>query len=185
LRGQYACTRFEFEDDGDLRVSLKRIGIESIEEAIAIYASKRRAGSLPVDADNLRYFMGIARHCQGDRELLYFEQELVAQLERRAQLTQAYLDRRAASYANLDVGSRMRSIVDELLDAPAAIPLAQHFWRRSLAAAAEHVPADRRADIRRLLCERIRHCYAVLKQLRHDLVDLVARLLTPLPAPSR
>ena len=179
-----ACTRFGFEDDGDLRVSLKRIGIESLEEAIAIYAAKLRAGSLPVDADNLRYFMGIARHCQTDRELLYFEQELVAQLERRALITQAYLERRAAAYANLDVASRMRSILDEILDAPSIIPVAQHFWRRCLVAVAEIVPVERRADIRRSLCERIRRCFAAIKQLRHELVDLVVRLLTPHTAVS-
>jgi hypothetical protein len=171
-----ACTRFGFEDDGDLRVSLNRIGIESIEQAIAIYATKLRAGSLPVDADNLRYFMGIARHCQGDRELLYFEQELVGQLERRAQITLAYLERRAAEFAHLDVASRMRAIVDETLTAS---PIAQHFWRRCLIAVSEIVPVERRADVRRTVCERIRRCYAATKQLRHSLVDLVVRLLVP------
>jgi hypothetical protein len=181
---EHACTRFGFEDDGDLRVSLNRIGIESIEEAIAIYAAKLRTGSLPVDADNLRYFMGIARHCQTDRELLSFEQELVAQLERRALITQAYLERRAAAYANLDVASRMRSILDEILDASSAVPVAQHFWRRCLVAVAEIVPVERRANIRRSLCERIRRCFAAIKQLRHELVDLVVRLLTPHTAVS-
>jgi hypothetical protein len=174
-----ACTRFGFEDDGDLRVSLKRIGIESIEEAIAIYATKLRAGSLPVDADNLRYFMGIARHCQGDRELLYFEQELVAQLERRAQITQAYLERRAAAFADLDVASRMKAIVDEILTASPIAPIAQHFWRHCLIAVSEIVPVERRADVRRTVCERIRRCHAATKQLRHSLVDLVVRLLVP------
>jgi hypothetical protein len=173
-----ACTRFGFEDDGDLRVSLNRIGIESIEQAIAIYATKLRAGSLPVDADNLRYFMGIARHCQGDRELLYFEQELVAQLERRAQITHAYLERRAAEFAHLDVASRMRAIVDEILAASPA-PATQHFWRRCLIAVSEVVPVERRADVRRTVCERIRRCFAATKQLRHSLVDLVVRLLVP------
>jgi len=174
-----ACTRFGFEDDGDLRVSLNRIGIESIEEAIAIYATKLRAGSLPVDANNLRYFMGIARHCQGDRELLCFEQELVAQLERRAQITQAYLERRAAAFADLDVASRMKAIVDEILTASPIAPIAQHFWRRCLTAVSEMVPVERRADVRRTVCERIRRCYAATKQLRHSLVDLVVRLLVP------
>jgi hypothetical protein len=174
-----ACTRFGFEDDGDLRVSLKRIGIESIEEAIAIYATKLRAGSLPVDADNLRYFMGIARHCQGDRELLYFEQELVVQLERRAQITHAYLERRAAAFADLDVASRMKAIVDEILTASPIAPIAQHFWRRCLIVASEVVPVERRADVRHTVCERIRRCYAATKQLRHSLVDLVVRLLVP------
>lgn len=174
-----ACTRFGFEDDGDLRVSLNRIGIESIEQAIAIYATKLRAGSLPVDADNLRYFMGIARHCQGDRELLYFEQELVAQLERRAQITQAYLERRAAAFADLDVASRMKAIVDEILTASPIAPITQHFWRRCLIAISEMVPVERRADVRRTVCERIRRCYAATKQLRHSLVDLVVRLLCP------
>jgi len=174
-----ACTRFGFEDDGDLRISLKRIGIESIEEAIAIYATKLRAGSLPVDADNLRYFMGIARHCQSDRELLYFEQELVAQLERRARITQAYLERRAAAFADLDVASRMKAIVDEILTSSPIAPIAQHFWRRCLIAVSKMVSVERRADVRRIVCERIRRCYAATKQLRHSLVDLVVRLLGP------
>jgi hypothetical protein len=43
----------------------------------------------------------------------------------------------------------------------------------------EMVPVERRADVRRTVCERIRRYYAATKQLRHSLVDLVIRLLVP------
>jgi hypothetical protein len=175
----YACTRFGFEDDGDLRSCLRRLGIESIEEAIAIYAAKLRTGSLPVDADNLRYFVGIANNCQTDRELLWFEEELVAQIARRGEITQAYLQRRAAAYAQLDPVARLNAIVDEILSVPPIAPVAHHFWRRCLSAVAATVPSERRGAIRRSLCERIRRRYTVTKQRRHALVDEVVRLLTP------
>jgi hypothetical protein len=178
---EHACTRFGFEDDGDLRVCLKRLGIESIEEAIAIYAAKLRTGSLPVDADNLRYFVGIANHCQTDRELLCFEEELVAQIARRGEITQAYLERRAAAYAGLDPAARLNAIVDEILSVPPIAPVAHHFWRRCLRAVAETVPSERRSTVRRSVCLRIRRRFAVTKQRRHALVDEVVRLLTPSP----
>jgi hypothetical protein len=178
---EYACTRFGFEDDGDLRSCLRRLGIESIEEAIAIYATKLRTGSLPVDADNLRYFVGIANNCQTDRELLCFEEELVAQILRRGEITQAYLERRAAAYAQLDPVARLNAIVDEILSVPPIAPVAHHFWRRCLSAAAATVPSERRAAIRRSICERIRRRYTVTKHRRHALVDEVVRLLTPSP----
>jgi hypothetical protein len=178
---EHACTRFGFEDDGDLRGCLRRLGIESIEEAIAIYAAKLRTGSLPVDADNLRYFVGIANNCQTDRELLCFEEELVAQIVRRGEITQAYLERRAAAYAQLDPVARLNAIVDEILSVPPIAPVAHHFWRRCLSAVAATVPSERRGAIRRSICERIRRRYTVTKQRRHALVDEVVRLLTPSP----
>jgi len=178
---EHACTRFGFQDEGDLRGCVRRLGIESIEEAIAIYAAKLRAGSLPVDANNLRYFVGIARSCQTDRELLCFEEELVAQIARRGELTQAYLERRAAAYAEFDPAARLNVIIDEILTAPPIAPVAHHFWRRCLSAVAETVPSERRGAVRRSICDRIRRRYTVTKQRRHALVDEVVRLLTPSP----
>jgi hypothetical protein len=178
---EHACTRFGFEDDGDLRSCVRRIGIESIEEAIAIYAAKLRTGSLPVDADHLRYFVGIAKNCQTDRELLCFEEELVAQIARRGEITQAYLEGRAAAYAGLDPAARLNAIIDEILSMPPIVPVAHHFWRRCLSAVAATVPSERRGAIRRSVCERIRRRYTVTKQRRHALVDEVVRLLTPSP----
>jgi hypothetical protein len=178
---EHACTRFGFEDEGDLRGCVRRLGIESIEEAIAIYAAKLRTGALPVDADNLRYFVGIAKHCQTDRELLCFEEELVAQIARRGEITQAYLERRAAAYAGLDPAARLNAIVDEILSMPPIVPVAHHFWRRCLSAVAATVPSERRGAVRRSVCERIRRRYSVTKHRRHALVDEVVRLLTPSP----
>jgi hypothetical protein len=178
---EHACTRFGFEDEGDIRGCVRRIGIESIEEAIAIYAAKLRTGSLPVDADNLRYFVGIANNCQTDRELLCFEEELVAQIARRGEITHAYLERRAAAYAGLDPAARLNAIVDEILSVPPIAPVAHHFWRRCLSDVAETVPSERRGAVRCSVCERIRRRYTVTKQRRHALVDEVVRLLTPSP----
>ena len=125
--------------------------------------------------------MGIAKNCQTDRELLCFEEELVAQIVRRGELTQAYLERRAAAHAGLDPAARLHAIVDEILSVPPIAPVAHHFWRRCLNAVASTVPAERRGAIRRSVCDRIRRRYTVTKQRRHALVDEVVRLLTPSP----
>jgi hypothetical protein len=176
---ELACTRFGFHDEGNARAGLRCLGIASIEEAIAIYAAKLTAGSLPVDADNLRYFMGIAHNCQTVRESLVFEEELVAQLLRRGEIAQAWLERQAASYSELEPALHLDAIVDEILS-PQIAPIVHHFWRTRLIAAATTVPSERRPTVRRAVCERVRRRYAVTKQRRHDLVDELVRLLTPL-----
>ena len=116
-----------------------------------------------------------------DRELLCFEEELVAQIARRGELTQAYLERRAAGYTGLNPAARLDAIVDEILSLPPIVPVAHHFWRRCLSAVAATVPSERRGAVRRSVCERIRRRYTVTKQRRHALVDEVVRLLTPSP----
>jgi hypothetical protein len=174
-----ACTRFGFADDGDLRAAVTKLSLEAVQEAIAIYVAKMRAGSLPVDAHTLRYFFGIARNCQIERELLFFEEELVEQLRRTGQIVQAYLERQAKSFTGLGIAPRLRAILDQLLSVPPAAPAAQVFWRRCLAAVAETVPLELRDSLRRFLCQRIRRYLAAPKRLRRSLVALVIHLLTP------
>jgi hypothetical protein len=107
-----------------------------------IYAAKRSTGSLPAGA-GLRYFAGIARHCQHERELRIFEQELVALLENEQVSVAAHLQRQAATLAPLDLAPRLGAIVREILIAVAPVP--RVFWSRRLAAEAASAAPQIRA----------------------------------------
>lgn len=173
---EQAIERFGFFDDGDVAFSLRTLPLAAIQSAVAIYAAKQEAGSLPIDA-GIRYFAGIARNCQHERELLFFEQELVSQLERTGQIVRVHLDRKAAALASLDLASRLSAIVQELLTVTA--PVAQVFWRRHFHAEADVTPVAFRHALRRHLCERVRRHYTASKRHRQALVDLIVRALSP------
>lgn len=85
------------------------------------------------------------------------------EIARRGELTQAYLERRAAAYAGLDPAARLNAIVDEILSVPPIAPVAHHFWRHCLSAVAETVPSEHRGAVRRSVCKRIRRRYTVTK----------------------
>lgn len=170
----HVCAGFSFAEDGDVLDGLRAFPLETVESAVAIYAAKQAAGTLPVDA-GLRYFGGIVRNVQHERELEAFEAELVRLIESRGQLLADYLARQAASFASRDWAPQLAAIVDQLL--AVSIPAAQTFWRRRLAAAAAAVPQPLRSSIRAWLCERIRRRFGVSKKHRRQLIDLVVREL--------
>jgi hypothetical protein len=174
-----ACQRFGFVDDGDIPMSLRTLSLEAIQSAIAIYAAKQQAQNLSPEADNIRYFAGIARNCQYERELLFFEQELALQLERTGAIVTDLLERKAASFATCDPSARLYAIVGELLAVTA--PVAQVFWRARLEAEAKRLPHALRPPLRRSLCERIRRRFSATKAHRQRLIDLLVRALAPLP----
>lgn len=178
---EHACARFAFAADGDLLDRLRAFPLETVESAIAIYAAKHRAGSLPVDA-GLRYFGGIVRNVQHERELDAFANELVAILQSRGQLLADHLHRQATNFASLDHAPHLAAVADQLLTVP--LPAAQRFWRGRLTALATAVPMALRPSLRDSLCRRIRRCFTATKQLRRSLSDYVIRLLTPEPSPS-
>ncbi len=153
--------------------------MEAIQSAIAIYAAKNQAQSLARDADNIRYFAGIARNCQYERELLLFEQELALQLQRTGAIVTDLLERKAASFASRDPSAHLHAIVGELL--AVTVPLAQVFWRTRLEAEAKRLPQDLRPPLRQSLCERIRRRFSATKAHRQAIIDLVVRTLAPLP----
>jgi hypothetical protein len=175
---EHACARFCFTDDGDLRDRLRAFPLETVETAVAIYAAKQTAGSLP-EGTGLRYFGGIVRNVQHERELRAFEEELVQILESRGQILADYLRRQAASFDALDLAPHLGAVVDQLLTVP--LPAAQSFWRRWFATVAATVPTSLRAPLRAWLCERVRRRFAATKQLRRSLADDIIRLLTPEP----
>jgi hypothetical protein len=175
-----ACVRFGFEQEGDLPASLAKLPLATVQKAIAIYASKQRAQSLPADA-GLRYFAGIARQCQYERELQFFEEELVSQLVREEPLVHAHLESRAAALAPLEHAPRLAAIVHEIL--ATAAPVARVFWRRRLETEAASTAPQLRAPLRRWLCERVRRFFRATKQARQQLVELLVRLF-PDPSPS-
>jgi hypothetical protein len=148
--------------------------LSTIQTAIAIYAAKQQAHSLPPDA-GIRYFAGIARHVQHQTELHRFEQELVDQLTRTADLVNEHLDRKATSLASLHWHDRLIAIVRELLTVRA--PVAQVFWRRHFRTVAHDVPGALRLALRRCLCERVRRHFASSQQHRQYLVDMIVRAL--------
>ncbi|HTP20826.1 MAG TPA: hypothetical protein VMJ65_14555 [Solirubrobacteraceae bacterium] len=180
-----ACARFGFEPDGDLPGSLTRLPLATVQAAVAIYAAKQMAGSLPADA-GLRYFAGIAWHHQRARELQLFEEELVSQLVREEPLVTAHLERAAAALAPLNLEPRLRAVVREILGTTA--PVARVFWRRRLEIEAASIAPQRRQSLRRVLCGRVRRYFRATKQVRQQLVELLVRLLpipaSPLPAAS-
>lgn len=169
-----AVARFAFAADGDVLASLFGLSLEAVQSAIAIFAAKRDAGSLPLDA-GLRYFAGIARNCQSERELRFFEEHLVRDLANSNDLVLAYLERKAASLDPLDLDERLLAVVHELLTVPD--PVAQVFWRQRLHAIAVTTPLPLRDALRRLLCQRIRRHFASTKKARLGLIDLVVREL--------
>jgi hypothetical protein len=179
-----AFARFGFTDEGDLLSWLATLSREAVQSAIAIFAAKRAASSLPADA-GLRYFAGIARNRQHELELWLYEVELVSLLEREGQLVTGHLERKATELASLDLAPRLGAIVHELLTVPA--PVAQVFWRRHFASTAAAVSQHLRAPLRRWLCTRVRRFFRAAKQLRQELLALVIRALPPepLPTPSR
>ena len=169
---EQACQRFGLFDDGDVAISLRMLPLATIQNAIAIYAAKQQAQSLPEDA-GIRYFAGIARNVQHERELLLFEEELVDQLARTGQIVNDHLEHKASSFASLDWAPRLLAIVRELLTV--TVPVAQVFWRRHLQAEAALAPQALRPALRRCLCEHIRRHYASNKQHRQHLVDMIVR----------
>jgi hypothetical protein len=176
-----ACRRFGFVEDGDILASLYGYPLEVIQQAIAIYAAKQAAGSLPAftgDDGALRYFVGIARHCQTDLELHLIEEFLVGQIENTGTVTLAHIEQQAANYDTLELGPRLVKIVDQLLKT-VELPLAQVFWRRRFLAAADTAASAFGPALRSMLCARIRRCYDVSKARQQQLILLVVRALTP------
>lgn len=172
-----AFTRFGFTDDGDVGASLMRLSLQAVQNAIAIYAAKRDAGTLKPDA-GLRYFAGIARNCQSEIDLRLIEEHLVDQLARTGDLLRSYLERRAASYRErLDTVPRALALVHEFLHTTE--PAAQVFWRQELQRLADSVPLALRAPLRSLLCRRIRRTFDAPGKHRQSLVLLVVRAFTP------
>jgi hypothetical protein len=171
---EQACLRFGFFDDGDFAISLRTLPLSTIQTAIAIYAAKQRAQSLPDDA-GIRYFAGIARSVQHERELLLFEEDLVQQLARTGQVVNDHLERKASSFASLEWAPRLLAIVRELLTVTA--PVAQVFWRSRFQTEVARVPKALHPALRRRLCEQVRRRYTASKQHRQKLIDLIVRAL--------
>jgi hypothetical protein len=169
-----AVARFGFTADGDVLASLYKLSLEAVQTAIAIFAAKHDAASLPADA-GLRYFAGIARNCQREREQRFFEEHLVRDLANSGDLVLSYLERKAALLDGLDLAERLLAIVRELLTVPD--PIAQVFWRQRLHRAASSAPLALRPALRRFLCERIRRHFAAPKTHCRQLIDLVVREL--------
>jgi hypothetical protein len=178
---EQAIQRFGFFDDGDVAISLRTLPLVDIQSAVAIYAAKQLAQSLPPDA-GLRYFAGIARNCHHERELLFFEEELIAQLQRTGKIVSDYLERKASSFASLETAPRLLAIVREILTV--TVPVAQVFWRRRLRTEATLVPAPLRPALRRCLCERVRSHYRSTKQHRQQLIDLIVSAFASEPVPE-
>lgn len=176
-----AFTRFGFTEDGNVMASLATLPLAAIQAAVAIYAAKRSTGSLPAGA-GLRYFAGIARHCQHERELRIFEQELVALLEGEQASVAAHLQRQAAALAPLDLAPRLGAIVREILIAVAPVP--RVFWSRRLETEAASAAPQLRAPLRRWLCDRVHRFFRATKLARQQLVELLIRVLPPDPLPS-
>ena len=172
---EHACQRFDFFDDGDIAISLRTLPLSTMQAAIAIYAAKQQAQSLPPDA-GIRYFAGIARNVQHERELHLFEENLVDQLARTEKLVNDHLERKATTFASLDWAGRLLAIVRELLIVRA--PAAQVFWRRHFQTVALNAPSALHHALRRCLCERVRRHYASTKQHRQYLIDMIVRSLT-------
>ncbi len=175
-----ACARFGFKQEGDLPASLAKLPLATVQAAIAVYAAKQRAGSLPVDA-GLRYFAGIARQCQYERELQLFEEELVSVLAREEPLVTVHLECKAAALAPLDLAPRLGAVVHEILSA--VVPVARVFWHRRLQTEAATAAPQLHAPLRRWLCHRVRRFFRATKQARQQLIELLVRLF-PDPAPS-
>jgi len=169
-----AMLRLALVDDGDVLASLRNLPLVVVQTAIATFAAKRDAGSLPVDA-GLRYLAGIARNCQSERELRFFEEHLVDQLARSGDLVLSYLKRKAAALDDLDLGERLLAIVRERL--AVREPVAQVFWHDRLRVVASAAPPALRPALRRFLCEHIRRTFAVPKNDRRQLIDLLVREL--------
>jgi len=181
-----ACRRFGFVEDGDILASLYGYPLEVIQQAIAIYAAKQAARSLPAftgDDAALRYFVGIARHCQTDLELRLIEEFLVGQIENTGTVTLAHIEQQAAHYDTLELGPRLVKIIDQLLKT-VELPLAQVFWRRRLLDAADTATSALGPALRSMLCARIRRCYDVSKARQQQLILLVVQALTPTDAAS-
>ena len=176
-----AFTRFGFTEDGNVMASLATLPLAAIQAAVAIYAAKRSTGSLPAGA-GLRYFAGIARHCQHERELRIFEQELVALLEGEQASVTAHLQRQAAALAPLDLAPRLGAIVREILIAVAPVP--RVFWSRHLETEAASAAPQLRAPLRRWLCNRVHRFFRATKLARQQLVELLIRVLPPDPLTS-
>lgn len=176
-----AFTRFGFAEDGNVMASLATLPLAAIQAGVAIYAAKRSTGSLPSGA-GLRYFAGIARHCQHERELRIFEQELVALLENEQVSVAAHLQRQAATLAPLDLAPRLGAIVREILIAVAPVP--RVFWNLRLEAEAASAAPQLRAPLRRWLCNRVHRFFRATKLARQQLVELLIRVLPPDPLPS-
>ena len=85
------------------------------------------------------------------------------------------LERKAASFASLDLAARLRAIVEELLAVTA--PVAQVFWRRRFVTEATFASLALRPALRRFLCERIRRRYTATKQHRQQLINIVVHTL--------
>lgn len=168
-----AFSRFGFTDDGDVLSTIGRMSLAAVQQAIAIFAAKRDAGSLPPDAD-ARYFAGIVRNAQHERELEFFEQHLFDQLERADHILTQHLERKAEAFSQQEIAPHLLAIVRELLDT--RTPVAQVFWRNRLRLVVSTVPLALKTPLRRRLCETVRRAYRTTKQHRLALSGFLVHL---------
>jgi len=176
-----ACQRFGFVEDGDILASVYGYRLDLVQQAIAIYAAKESAGSLPAFTDGdgaLRYFAGIARNCRRDRELRLVEEFLVQQIENTGAATLCYLEHEAAEYETLEIGPRLVNVVDHLIKT-VDFPLGHVFWRRRLLAIAATAPAALRPALRAMLCAKVRRCYDLKLARQQQLILIIVGALTP------
>ena len=172
-----ALTRLGLDDpERHFRDAIARYPLDAIVDAIAIFDGKSKHGSLPDGAD-ARYLLGIVRNLDARHEADAITRALDERLAARDALLEP-LVRRRGELAALEIGERLRHLVDETRTAERVIE--RHVWLGALADLVREQPQDQRRERFRTAARRIHSSFRVQRRERDAAERILARLIWPL-----
>jgi hypothetical protein len=162
-----------------IRIAIAGYPSAAIDAGVAIFASKRRASTLPDGAD-ARYLLGIVRNISADLEAEFFAEELYdLRVELRDRILARLRAERDEICADADTARVANTCVDRALEIPASME--RTFWLETLADVLRALPEQERKASFLWASRRIQATYAVPLRERQQVIRFVADRLVPLP----
>jgi hypothetical protein len=179
-----AFARFAFDDpERHFAAQIAGYPLDAIVEAIAIFAARQRAGTLPEGVD-VRYLLGIVRHVSDENQLMLLMEELWrGRLLARDRLFVRLQEHRDAIEEDPpDTAEELlRRYVDLALAAPRRID--RFFWLRAVVDVVVEIKSEdvqRRTDLFKLAARRISAALRLKRDERALAIRFLAAKLAPL-----
>jgi len=162
-----------------LRDAIARYPLDTIVDAVAIFAGKRAAGTLPEGAD-ARYLLGIVKNITHVHEADAITSALLDErLDARDRLLEPLrLQREQLAQAHPDTSSHLRALIDEAMRAHRSIE--RRFWIHAAADRIAHHDPTQQRQLFRSAARRIHTTFRAPRHERDAAERRLARRLWPL-----
>ncbi len=161
------------DPDNRLAISLAGYSIDAIIKGVAIFKTKKEAGTLPKDADEGRYLGGIIRNLSTQQELELFGDYILELRLRQRELSLEPLKIKEAILRNTTEPSELpQRFVERALD---VIPLLDfRFWMKNAKKAMSAIAPPMALQAYRHLKRCISCSFSTQKQRREDLLEALS-----------